>query len=273
MSLTANGKLTTTTSSTSPNPNLVQETIIIRPAHLTDGPQIGRIAARTYYSIPLTTFLWPHREKHYADYERGFIERTTSRMLSPRNITFVACTAAEPGTALGYAQFARLGDDVGARKLICEVGLVRRVLLWVLGWLFWVYCLLLLWLRGGDKAADKEAVKMFAECCEQDHERFWGKHEERANRWYAQSVVVLEEWQGKGIGKRLMGEVILRAEREGIVVGLESSKIGEGLYRRLGFEFLGRCNERMDWLEGDGVGGVMMWCPRGWKEREREGES
>jgi ribosomal protein S18 acetylase RimI-like enzyme len=91
--------------------------------------------------------------------------------------------------------------------------------------------------------------------------------EERVNRWHAQSVVVLPEWQRRGIGKRLMAEVLRRAERDGVMVGLESSVKGEGLYRKLGFELLGRFTTEADALEGADKGGVMAWYPEGWKER------
>jgi ribosomal protein S18 acetylase RimI-like enzyme len=100
-----------------------------------------------------------------------------------------------------------------------------------------------------------------------DEGRFWEGREERVNRWHAQSVVVLPEWQGRGIGKRLMAEVLRRAERDGVMVGLESSPKGEGLYRKLGFELLGRFTNEVDALEGCDKGGVMAWYPKGWKER------
>jgi GNAT superfamily N-acetyltransferase len=263
MSLTANGKAITT-SATSESP---QQSIMIRRARLRDGPQIGRVAATTYYSTPLTAFLAPRREKYYADYERGFIQRAISRMLVPRNMSFVACPVGDEGRVVGIAQFARLGDDHSAKELIREVGQLKRILLWVLSWLYWVYCKILDWVVGGDKSSNKEGVKMFGEWVKEDGERFWGSHQERANRWHAQSVVVLKEWQGKGIGKRLMGEVIKKAERDGVIVGLEASVPGELMYRKLGFELLGRFNDGQDYLGEGQAGGVMMWCPKGWKER------
>jgi ribosomal protein S18 acetylase RimI-like enzyme len=262
MSLAANGKLPTPS-----HPNPSKEITIIRRARLTEAPQIGRIAARSYCSTPVTAFLNPNREKYYADYERGFVERAISRMLSPRSVTFVACTVEEPGRVVGYAQFVRLGDDAGARKLIREVGFVKRVVLWVFSWLFWGYCTVLHLVLGEDRSANKEAAKMFREWVKRDQEKFWESHEERSNRWHVQSCVVLEEWQRKGIGKRLMEKIIERVEREGEIVGLEASVKGEGLYKKLGFELLGRFNDGQDLLNEGDAGGLMMWSPKGWKER------
>jgi GNAT superfamily N-acetyltransferase len=188
-------------------------------------------------------------------------------MLMPRNLTFVACPVGDQKTVVGHAQFVRLGDDSEARALIRDLGLFKRILLWVLSWLYWLYCTVLDWVVGGDKSMNKEAVKMFADWCKLDRKKFWDSHEERANRWHAQSVVVLKEWQGKGIGKRLMVEVMKRAEREGVIVGLEASVPGEMLYRSLGFELLGRFDEGLDFLGEGQHGGLMMWCPKGWKEK------
>jgi GNAT superfamily N-acetyltransferase len=114
---------------------------------------------------------------------------------------------------------------------------------------------------------DKEAAKRFREWGKVDKEKHWLSHKERANRWYVQSCVILEEYQRKGIGKRLIEKVVERAEREGVIIGLEASARGEGLYRKLGFELLGRFCDGKDPLgEGD-VGGLMMWSPKGWKEK------
>jgi len=62
-----------------------------------------------------------------------------------------------------------------------------------------------------------------------------------------------------------MGEVIRRAARENVVVGLEASEEGEWLYRSVGFELLGRFDVET-WGDTLGnKGGIMMWSPKGWK--------
>ena len=68
-------------------------------------------------------------------------------------------------------------------------------------------------------------------------EEYWAPHPQR---WHVQSLAVAEEFQRRGIGKRLMREVMVQAEAERVVVGLEASGMGEVLYRSLGFEEIGR---------------------------------
>jgi ribosomal protein S18 acetylase RimI-like enzyme len=98
-----------------------------------------------------------------------------------------------------------------------------------------------------------------------DDERYWNSFSERTNRWYVQSCVVLSEYQGMGIGKRMIREVTKRAEEEGVVIGLEASAEGYWMYKSVGFELLGRFDTPgMPDAPGEG-GGIMMWSPKGWK--------
>ena len=259
MSLTANGKATLIT----PNIPSAKEDIIIRPAKLRDGPAIGRVAGKTYYNTPMTSWLSPHRAKYPDAYERGSIERAITRLLSPRNETYVACLPS--GKIVGAAQFRREGDDAGARKMIRELGVVSRLWMWVLGWVFWVYCQLYRVVKGPDRSADAEAAKTFSGWCRVDNEKHWDSYEERANRWHALSVVVLPQWQGNGIGKMLMAEVMRKAERDGVMVGLESSPDGEAFYRALGFVLLSRFSNAVQGLEDSG--GEMAWYPKGHRDK------
>lgn len=117
---------------------------------------------------------------------------------------------------------------------------------------------------GEDKSADADRLRAMEELGSGAEKEYWDRPERR-NRWYAQSCVVAGEWQGRGIGKRLMAEVIARAESEGVVVGLESSEMGERLYRSLGFELLGRFKKVWDEMD-ENVGGVMMYTPMQMRE-------
>lgn len=261
MSLTANGKANLTTS---PKTSISSEPIIIRRATLKDAPEMGRVGGRVYYDTPLTSWLWPHRAKYHAQYERHWIERRLALMLNPRNESYVACSSS--GQIVGAAQFARLGDDAGAWKRIREIGVLRRVFMWVAAWVFWGYCKVRWWLEGGDKTQSKEAVETFASWCRVDGERYWESHEEMASRWHCQSLVVLPEWQGKGIGKKLMAVVMEKAQRDGVIIGLEASAKGEGLYTKLGFELLGRFTGEAGAVEDVGQGGMMIWYPEGYKK-------
>ena len=258
MSQSANSKVTTTATVSAPR---YGESIIIRPARLTEGYKLGAMAARTYDNTPMTRFLEPHRSKYPKDYVRGYQQRAQARMLKPENYTIVACEASDPSRLVGYGQFVRLGDDEGARRQIASR---KSILLTVLNFLFWVYtsiATLLLPNRSGDPAAIAELLRVV----DAEGKLHWDKPG-RKNRWYAQSVVVLEEYQGKGIGKRLMREIIARAEAENVVFGLEASGPGKLMYLSVGFEFLASYQKE---ILGPDEGGVMMYTPKGLRDEQK----
>ena len=231
--------------------------ITIRPARLWEASAIGRIAAATYYDTGLTAYLAPHRAKYYSHYERGFIHRAWQRMLDPRNLTFVAVSPSSPSIPVGYVQFVRLGDDEGAKRQIASR---KSLLLAVAVWMFWVYCLIEKLVVGEDKSSDPAREQEFAAEAGGIGDQYWSV-EGRLNRWHTQSCVVKEEWQGKGIGKKLMAEAIARAEAESVVVALEASEEGEWMYRSVGFELLGRFKTNFGNETGEDAGGVMMYTP------------
>jgi GNAT superfamily N-acetyltransferase len=134
---------------------------------------------------------------------------------------------------------------------------------------FW--CKLVLFLDP-DKSEDPVAMRMFSSMQSRD-ESHWDSHPERKNRWHARSVVIDPAYQRMGVGKRLMKVILERAEKENVPVGLEASMEGEGLYRSIGFDLLGRFVEKSFLnfpAEYWGCGGVMMWMPPAWKERDGE---
>lgn len=234
-----------------------KEPVFIRRATILDGMRIGQVAAETYLNAPFSQFRAPHRFKYPKHWERGFVQRATKRLLKPRGLTFVACLESDPNKLIACAQFVRLGDDGGAQAQIESFSLLKRILMAVLLMLYSLWCTLVDWVAGGDKSADPKAVKQFGEWVSEDEENHWDSHPERRNRWHAQSVTVREEFQGRGIGKLLMAEVMKRAEEDNVVVGLESSVKGEMLYRKVGFELLARFREASQTIEGIG-GGFMM---------------
>lgn len=161
-------------------------------------------------------------------------------MGSPANLTLVATLP--NGLPIGYAQFLRLGP--GAPAATWESTL-RGAYITATKWVednLW---------RFVDRSADVDALREFMH----NKEGFWGDAPEEM--WYVQSLVVGESWQRKGVGRVLMAEVLDRAKVEGVMVGLEASKEGEGLYRKLGFRL------RRRFAEGDVCGGVMEWVPEG----------
>jgi len=257
MSATNSAK-STTNGTAKPVSSSQKSPIIIRQAYLSDNGEIGRIAAEVYYDAALTLFLSPHRGKYYSHYERGYRQRALKRMLDPRSLTFVACEAAHPEKPIGAVQFLRLGDDEGAQRQIKSKASVWLV---VLNWVYWAWCLALLWLTGGDKSEDPEATKLFLSWVRDGNTKVWEAHGER---WHVQSCIVGTKFQGRGIGKMLMAEVTRRAEDEGVVIGLEASPHGEWLYRSVGFRLLARFEQvnGSEQLDTGDAGGFMLWTPR-----------
>ncbi|KAH8603075.1 hypothetical protein B0O99DRAFT_588125 [Bisporella sp. PMI_857] len=234
---------------------------ILRPARLWEYRAIGGIAAETYYDTTLTEFLSPHREAHPRHYRRGFRHRALIRMLDPRNLTIVACQASDPSLPIGYTQLQRIGNDAGAQA---QIRSRKSIWLSFLNVLFALWRWILVWVGGGNKSESPENLKLFLASIEGDEKKYWDV-EGRRERWYVQSCVVRKEFQGLGIGKRLMGEVIKKAEKEGVVVGLEASEEGEKMYRRVGFRLLGRFDQGNLVENNEEVGGIMIWEGNGKK--------
>ncbi|KAI9735735.1 MAG: hypothetical protein M1818_006343 [Claussenomyces sp. TS43310] len=225
------------------------KSVIIRPATIRDMSAMARIAAKTFGDTSLDEFLSPHRHQYPADHGRIYEHRRMRCFLDPRNRSFVACSALNPQTVVGYVQLARLGDDEGA-----QVQIRGRQSLWLTlqSLYYWAKFQIVdyLW---PNKAVDLDHFKQFREWIALD-EQLHFSHEALAARWYVQSLVVLEEWQMQGIGKRLMKEAFVRAQQDGVPVCLEASAQGEMMYRKLGFQLLGRFSGHMETK-----GGIMIW--------------
>jgi GNAT superfamily N-acetyltransferase len=257
MSLTSAGKTSTPTTSTTSKPK-----ILIRPARFRDAFRIGEISATTYYDTPLFNYLTPYARTNYGAFMTGNKLRSFNRMLNPRNLAFVAVEETNPDLAIGYAIFTRLGDDEGAKRQIAS-----RKTWWLtlLAWM-WSYIMPLIVKLYTGKADSPENLAEFNRIAEVEEKKYFGNYPERANRWYAQSVVVSKPFQGRKIGKAFMAEVIKRAQAEGVCVSLESSPKGEMLYRSVGFELISPFMPLQGWegVEQEG-GGIMIWKPEGWK--------
>ena len=241
-----------------PTGKVPKESIFLRPANLADYEHIGLNAANTYDNTPLTEWLSPYRNEHWTPYVRGFRYRALSRMLDPRNLTLVACKGSLGGKVIGHIQAERLGDDAGAKAQISSRWSLKLL---ILGWVFALWWKVLQ-LIVGDKSSSPENLAEFLKNGEEDEKLYW-ENKERKNRWYVQSCVVLKEFQGRGVGRKLVEAITAKGEEEGVVVGLEASEEGEQLYLKCGFKLLGRFKDSS--VSTLGVGGVMLWSPSGKK--------
>jgi GNAT superfamily N-acetyltransferase len=231
------------------------DSILLRPAAFADFWIMAVVLVSTHAGSILDRFLCPLRELYPHDALRASYQRIVLRWLNPRNVTYVACPASYPQKPIGYIQFLRVGDDEGAKRQITSrqsVWLtIRR---WYLSTKFKIVNYI--W---PDLSVDQSAKKMFESWWAVDDELHWKHFPERANRWQIQSFVVTREWQGKGIGKRLIAEVLERAKKEGVVVGVEATAEGEIVYKRVGFELLARFTGVQ--IAGKDAGGIMIWKP------------
>ncbi|KAJ5710677.1 acyl-CoA N-acyltransferase [Penicillium malachiteum] len=235
---------------------------LIRRIQPSDIPIIAQIAATEYFNSELNAYLCPHRHKYPGHVTRRFIQMIHGRYLNPRSIGFVAIASDSKSdqTPIGYAQFIRLGEDGPAKELISSQSSLLRTLQ---TWWFKLYTAVLN-LISPDRSLDHEAMSTFLASAKKDEEFYWENPEMKTKygiRWHAQSVVVSSSYQRKGIGRRLMHEVLSRAGIEGVPVGLEASLDGEQLYRSLGFVLRGSFSMTLG-LSG---GGIMMWVPESTK--------
>ena len=85
----------------------------------------------------------------------------------------------------------------------------------------------------GQKAEDPEALRLFGMWSEDDDMAYWTSHKERRNRLHVLRLVVLKQYQGMGVGKKLLAEVMKRAVQENVIIGLEASPEGEPMVSSL----------------------------------------
>jgi GNAT superfamily N-acetyltransferase len=246
-----------------------RQKFILRPAHLSDLQIMAVHSKEAYWLSPINNFLAPKASEHPEDLVRIMLQGVQKRFIVPNSLSLVACVPAQGGEeekVIGYGQFFRKGKDDGAKESVSSKGWGVRIALWFLGWWFWASNLISnkIW---PDRISDMKAVKEFGEWNKLDDQKYWTSHPERDNRWHAGSVVVSPEYQGKGIGRLLMGHVIEKAQKERVPLGLTASPAGEMLYRKLGFEMLGDFCHRVANDEG---GGIMILYPEGWEGKRHD---
>ena len=240
----------------SPSPQS-DETFLIRRMRHADIPQMAVIATSEYFDSDLNAFLCPHRREYPDHLVRRFKQMMLGRYYNARSIGFVAAKPSSPHMPIAYAQFIRLGNDEAALRLIAQQSSFWRT---VQNWWLQIQMSIVnfFW---PDRSINPDAMRRFDKAAEHDAQQYWDSANMKArygNRWHVQSVVVSSPYQRQGIGRILMGEVLQKAQDEGVVVGLEASGDGEKLYRQLGFGMRGP----FSLIIGQPVGGIMMWKPK-----------
>lgn len=64
-------------------------------------------------------------------------------------------------------------------------------------------------------------------------------------------LVVLPEWQGRGVGRRMLEWGVEVADGEGVECWLDASKAGLGLYKRLGWREVGETSIELEEWGGE----------------------
>lgn len=244
----------------------LKDTFITRPLRLSDIAILGEYSRRAYWLSPMNNFLFPRAPECSEQLERNFRQGIRRRYVNPTSLSIVACPVDNPDTPVGYSQSFRIGDDQGLRNSVYRKGFAMRLLLYVLSWIFWAYDKVDEWIFP-DKISDLQNLKTFDTWMAQDKAKYWTPYSERNNRWHCSSVIVSPDYQGKGVGRLLMKEVLERAQNERVPCGLTASAHGEILYRKLGFEYLGDFCHRVEeeTEEENAGGGIMCWWPDGWE--------
>lgn len=247
--------------------------ISIRPVTIlsSDTYNMASVAYVTYLNTPLILFLNPTCGDYPKTATRGYWYRSLGRLLNPRNRSFVATSVtprSEKGEPtqqeqiIGYIQFVRLGDDFACNWIV-------RVYWAILAFVWKLYSNFVYFVSP-DPSENLANLAKFLKWGKVDDARYWDvvAFPDRKERWHVQSFVVSPEWQRKGVGKKLMGEVIKVAQAEGVPIGIEATSAGRRMYEKVGFEYLGEFHG--DDL-GEPDGGVLIWRPEGFQIGKVEG--
>lgn len=236
---------------------------IIRPASFFDAHALATMSGAAYADNSINDHIAPYMKDHPNSYVRSFRQSIRRRILAPDTLSIVACPASDPARAVGYAQYTRMGDDQAAKQFARSKPLWQRACYLILSWFFGVWDSVQNYFNP-QRCFDPEKLAQLGKWGALDMERYWTSHADRKNRWHAYLITVDPVWQGKGIGRLIVEDVLVRAQMEGVVVGLTASPMGESLYRKMGFERLGDFYGRFTGRDVTDVGGgIMMWAPEG----------
>ncbi|PGH21464.1 hypothetical protein AJ80_03255 [Polytolypa hystricis UAMH7299] len=202
----------------------------------------------------LFAYICPHRQNHYPSFRAGFVRRAKIYLSTPGFVSYVAVTddgdggpGVKGGEVVGVARWERKGDGVDARRWRKKnEGLWCKLETTLLSLESHYTTLLHL-----DKSVSPSNLTSFLRRT---------SHIFPASvfpeLWFLDALVVSQHWHRRGIGAQLLKWGLETAASEGVPVGLEASRMGEGLYRKFGFRTL----EMVEWQEGV-WSPVMLWEP------------
>lgn len=209
-------------------------TFKIRKSQLSDLRTIASIGQRAFLDDVLFEYLIPSHKGTNKVYKYMYY-RNLGRMLNPK----VAIVVAEvDGKVAGFCGFERIGKG-GGKFLDYDKGgwgyvghpAIQRVERKLLEWQSKTIGTL-------PKGMNKEGMDRFMECEELGRRKHYAPWPER---WNVQLLAVDPKYARRGIGKALLAHVIGWAHEEGngVIVTIEASVQGAGLYRKIGFRDVG----------------------------------
>ncbi|KAK2751089.1 hypothetical protein FQN57_000164 [Myotisia sp. PD_48] len=243
-------------------------TCIIRRIKPADFPATALVSARSMMDEDAYQITAPKREEHFDHFLNGFYRRLVARYWQPGSVVCVAVTESDEGEKIiGHAAWQRIGNTPTAKAWKRE----RR------GWwsrLQFLRCRitnLVYNLFRLDKSIDRVKIQNFLPALENNF-----PPEIFPDIWYVAFLGVDPEYQGKGIGRRLMQEGIDRAMAENVPIGLEATRKGFWLYEKMGFRtFNTKVPVGMENLPCP----IMVWEPPGlspeesWYEKAKKAAS
>ncbi|KAM0186756.1 hypothetical protein ACHAPQ_009377 [Fusarium lateritium] len=203
--------------------------IELRDARYSELPEIAHIIATAFWEDNLFgDLIHPHRDQYPNDVDLYWLRRARVNFWDYRWTWLVAVCKDESGreAIAGIAQWARLGD--GGRKLECSY-LDPRNLLKPLSSIAmkahnWAW---------PNRATEPE-VEDVIERAYPHFDHIWsGK---RAESWYLEGLAVRPDFQGRGVGRKLVQWGLEQARSEGVCASVVSALGKDQFYIKCGFD-------------------------------------
>lgn len=205
--------------------------IVIRPATLSDVREVSKAMAAAFMDNEVMgDYLFPRRREYPQDYQRHFQCMVREHLVERGRQVIVAVMMSR---IVGIASWERQGPAGTARLPSSTVYESARRLV-VRGW---NHASRLLW---PDRAKDVENWVVFFSDMESWKLHWTGAREET---WYLHVLCVHPEYQGKGVGKRLVAEGLKWAEKDAVCASVIASAMGDGFYDKMGFVTVGSATE------------------------------
>ncbi|KAF3352579.1 hypothetical protein VDGD_08283 [Verticillium dahliae] len=203
--------------------------IALRDARYTELAEIAHVMATAFWEDNLFgELIHPHRDEHPDDVDLYWLRRARVNFWDFRWKWLVATTKDVNGNEViaGIAQWARLGD--GGQKMDCwyldprnSLKPLSSLAMKAHAWLW------------PSRAVDAKEEDIIERAYPFFDDIWTGK---RAESWYLEAVAVRPDFQGQGVGYKLVQWGIQRAREEGICASVSSAKGKDGFYTKCGFD-------------------------------------